>query len=113
MNDNQDQLRHNAESDRGCSWCPPGCKSCVGDRDCECYTHQDEPDKHLPEALVDEALAEMGRRARADEACSICHASVRPDRRDRHLDWHASLTRSVERERLPQVFGTRPGGSDD
>jgi hypothetical protein len=59
------------------------------------------------DALIDEALAEMGREARADEACSICHASVRPDRRDRHLDWHASLLREVERERLPQVFGTR------
>lgn len=58
-------------------------------------------------ALIDEALAEMGRQARADEACSICHASVRPDRRDRHLDWHASLAREVERERLPQVFGGR------
>lgn len=55
---------------------------------------------------VDEALAEMGRQARADEACSICHASVRPDRRDRHLDWHASLSRSMDRERLPEVFGT-------
>jgi hypothetical protein len=65
------------------------------------------------DALIDEALAEMGREARADEACSICHASVRPDRRDRHLDWHASLLREVERERLPQVFGTRvlPPGS--
>lgn len=59
------------------------------------------------DALVDEALAEMGREARADEACSICHASVRPDRRDRHLDWHASLARDVERERLPEVFGAR------
>lgn len=56
---------------------------------------------------LDEALAEMGRQARADEACSICHASVRPDRRDRHLDWHASLSRSMDRERLPEVFGSR------
>lgn len=31
----------------GCSWCPSGCKSCTEDRDCECYTHQDEPDKHV------------------------------------------------------------------
>jgi hypothetical protein len=55
----------------------------------------------------------MGREANADEACSICHASVRPDRRDRHLDWHASLLREVERERLPEVFGGRiiPPGS--
>lgn len=30
----------------GCSWCPPRCKSCTEDRDCECYTHQDEPDRH-------------------------------------------------------------------
>jgi hypothetical protein len=57
------------------------------------------------EALIDEALAEIGRQDRADEACSICHASVRPDRRDRHLDWHASLLRCVERDRLPEVFG--------
>lgn len=42
--------------------------------------------------VLDEALAEMGSQARADEACSICHASVRPDRRDRHLDWHVSLS---------------------
>ena len=27
-----------------CRFCPPGCKSCEPD-DCECYTHQDEPDK--------------------------------------------------------------------
>lgn len=58
-------------------------------------------------ALITEALTEMGRQAKADEACSICHASVRADRRDRHLDWHASLAREVERERLPQVFGGR------
>jgi hypothetical protein len=30
-----------------CPWCPPGCKQCVGDRDCECYAHQDEPDSHV------------------------------------------------------------------
>jgi hypothetical protein len=30
-----------------CPWCPPGCKQCVGDRDCECYAHQDEPDRHV------------------------------------------------------------------
>lgn len=59
------------------------------------------------DAPLDEALAEMGRRSREDEACSICHASVRPDRRDRHLDWHASMVRYVERERLPQVYGGR------
>lgn len=64
--------------------------------------------EHTAESdALDEALAEMGRQARADEACSICHASVRPDRRDRHLDWHASLSRSMERERLPEVFGAR------
>jgi hypothetical protein len=56
-------------------------------------------------ALIDKALAEMGQQARADEACPICHASVRPDRRDRHINWHASLARDVERERLPQVYG--------
>lgn len=27
-----------------CRWCPPGCKSCEPE-DCECYTHQDEPDR--------------------------------------------------------------------
>jgi len=57
------------------------------------------------DALIDEALAEIGRESRAAEACPICHASVRPDRRDRHINWHASLAREVDRERLPQVFG--------
>jgi hypothetical protein len=56
------------------------------------------------DALVDKALAEMGREARAEGACSICHASVRSDRRDRHLNWHASLVREMERARLPEVF---------
>jgi hypothetical protein len=60
------------------------------------------------ESLIDEALAQIGREARGDETCSICHALVRPDRRARHLDWHASLMRDVEHERLPMVFGTAP-----
>ena len=60
------------------------------------------------DALIDEALAEMGRQAKDDEACSICHASVRPDRRERHLNWHASLDREVDRDRLPTLYGTAP-----
>lgn len=59
--------------------------------------------------IVDEALAELGRQARAVEACSICWASVRPDMRERHLNWHASLVRELDRERLPQVYGGRTG----
>lgn len=62
-------------------------------------------------ALIDEALAEIGRQDRDDDACSICHASVRPERRDRHLDWHESLLRYVDRlphvDRLPTVYDPR------
>lgn len=29
-----------------CGWCPPGCVSCEPS-DCECYTHQDEPDRRV------------------------------------------------------------------
>lgn len=38
---------HTAENDARCPWCPPRCRSCVGDRDCECYSHQDWPDTHV------------------------------------------------------------------
>lgn len=64
--------------------------------------------------VVDEALAEMGRQTQAEGVCSICHASVRPDRRERHLNWHASLLQEIECDRLPDVYGgvipaLRPG----
>jgi len=39
----------------GCSWCQPGCPSCTSDRDCECYTHQDEPDRHAPAEELNKA----------------------------------------------------------
>ncbi|GAW50590.1 MULTISPECIES: hypothetical protein [unclassified Nocardioides] len=46
-----------------CRWCPPGCKSCEPD-DCECYTHQDDPDK---------ATASCGFHAwGADDRCVTC-----------------------------------------
>lgn len=63
------------------------------------------PPEQMTARVLDEALAEMGREARAEEACSICHASVRPDRRDRHLSWHAALLREIESARLPEVIG--------
>jgi hypothetical protein len=34
-----------------CSWCPSGCRSCTENRDCECYTHQDAPDRDVPREL--------------------------------------------------------------
>lgn len=57
-------------------------------------------------------LAAIGEQAREEEVCSICWAGVPTAYRDRHLDWHASLAREVERERLPQVYGgaTTPPG---
>lgn len=65
--------------------------------------------------ILQEALAEVGQRARDLGACSICWALVAPGLRDQHLDWHASLAREVDRERLPQVYGgpsTLPGRPD-
>lgn len=50
-----------------CRWCPPDCKSCEPD-DCECYTHQDEPDKALASACGFHAWG-------ADDRCVTCGAS--------------------------------------
>jgi hypothetical protein len=47
-----------------CSHCPPGCVSC-SPPDCECYTHQDEPDRRTGTPYLD-SLAEAARLA--DEA---------------------------------------------
>lgn len=101
----------------------PDGEACASNTNCRgtCEQHSPvRPEHRAPapaqDGAVDEALADIGLQARADEACSICHASVRPDRRDRHLDWHASLSRDVERDRLPQVYGTRdipPGSGRD
>lgn len=30
-----------------------------------------------------------------DDACPICHASVHPDQRDKHLAWHTSLLQEI------------------
>jgi hypothetical protein len=53
-----------AASAGGCRWCPPGCKSCEPD-DCECYTHQDEPDRAASAVQADKGL-----RARIEALCS-------------------------------------------
>lgn len=62
-----DEVRFILDKD-GCRYCPPGCRSCTVDGDCECYDHQDAAEPS-GEADLDPDTPPTGR-----TRCPLCKA---------------------------------------